>query len=217
MFKKRHIAAVAATFGLGLCLPPLGAQTKAALPPLEAQNAPAPCVPAGVTLPKAWSKIFNNLPIAPPKPCPANPPAANNPAPAPQPKPVAPAPPAPVPAAAAVTAKWGPGDPGVAIDGTVTAAGVTVIAAHREGNGIHDSAVFSGTRMVASSGETLGDGKIIIRVLKDDLAVLPTGQAVWSGEYADSLGEAIAGKSHRGLFIEQRFTQALPDSAPAGK
>ena len=175
-----------------------------------------PCVPKGIKIPQSLINILNGpkSPVSAPPPCPAQPPK-NSPAPAPV-TPTAPVPSLPaVPASPATGAKWVPGSKDITIDTVAasTTGGTVVYLGHRpDANGSTEQAVFSGARVVVTSADTLDGGRILVRLLRDGLGVLPTGQVTWRGEYANSLGEAVRGQTHTGGFIERKLVE--PDNAP---
>jgi len=169
-----------------------------------------PCVPAVIKLPRSVICILNGpkSPIAPPPPCPTG---------TPKPNPVPPSSSPVTPVTSVNAPKWlGASD--VVIDAVAAnTVGSTAFVGHRlEANGETTFAVFTGgNRIVVDSDEKLPAG-IIIRVLKDGLRVLPTGEVTWQGEFITDIHEALQGISHRGLFVERRLVQILPDSPAAG-
>ncbi len=88
-----------------------------------------------------------------------------------------------------------------------------------KGSAVH-SAIFTGdARCVAKDGDSL-EGKAIVRVLPNSLAVSNQhGLTAWEGEYWNSpVEQAAGGAPHRGAFIENRFLVELDPhkTSPAG-
>jgi hypothetical protein len=77
------------------------------------------------------------------------------------------------------------------------------------GSGIVYSAVFTSKRCVAWYWDNRDDGRFVIRILKNSLAINKAGQVAYEALYANNIGEAVEGIVHRGVFVEQRFAFEL--------